>query len=90
MPKLYIPTIMRKNVGGKAILDVAGVTVSDVIATLVADYPDLKPQLLNDAGHVRPHINVFVNSEDIRALDGEDTNLAERDEIYVITAMAGG
>ncbi len=90
MPKLYVPTIMRKNVEGKSTLDVAGGTVSAVLAALVTDYPHVKPQLLNNEGHVHPHINVFVNGEDIRALEGEATSVAERDEVFMISAMAGG
>jgi molybdopterin synthase sulfur carrier subunit len=88
--KVYIPTIMRKNVGGQATLDVGGETVSAVLAALVTDYPHVKAQLLNDKGQVHAHINLFVNGEDIRALAGEATSLAERDEVMMISAMAGG
>lgn len=90
MAKILVPTIMRKNVGGNATVEVAGTTVSAVLATLINNYPAVKAQLLNDEGHVRPFINVFVNGEDIRGLAGEATAVTERDEVQVIPAMAGG
>jgi molybdopterin converting factor small subunit len=90
MPKLYIPTIMRKNAGGNATLQLSGRTVSDVFAHFVATYPAVRAQLLDESGRVQPHINVFVNEDDIRYLSGVDTALDERDEVTVIPAMAGG
>jgi len=90
MPKLYLPTIMRPNAGGRATVQLAGGTVSELFGNLVAEYPNVKAQLLDAEGHVQRHINVYVNGEDVRGLEGEGTSLTERDEIMVLPAMAGG
>ncbi|MEU5878802.1 ubiquitin-like small modifier protein 1 [Spirillospora sp. NPDC047279] len=90
MAKLYVPTIMRKNVDGKSSVDVSGATISDALAALVARYPDVGPQLLSEKGEILRHVNVFVNGDDIRGLEGGSTGLSDRDEIHVIPAMAGG
>jgi molybdopterin synthase sulfur carrier subunit len=90
MAQLYLPTIMRRDAGNRATVVVPGPTVGVVLAQLVADCPAVGPHLLDETGHVRGHINVFVNGDDIRDLQGPDTALAERDEISLIPAMAGG
>lgn len=90
MAKLYLPTIMRRNVGGQATLTVPGQTVASVLDKLVADFPGVAAQLLDETGCLRAHINVFVNCDDIRNLQGQETAVDDRDEVYVIPAMAGG
>jgi len=90
MPKLYLPTIMRRDVGNRSRVVIPGQTVGSVLSQLVADFPDVQAHLLDETGHMRPHINVFVNGNDIRTLQGPETALAERDEVSLIPAMAGG
>jgi len=90
MAKLYLPTIMRRNAGNQATLLVPGQTVASVLGKLVSDFPGVAAQLLDKDGHVYSHINVFVNGDDIRNLSGEETALGDRDEVYLIPAMAGG
>jgi len=90
VPKLYLPTIMRPNAGGRSTVQLSGETVSELMHNLVAEYPNVKGQLLDADGHVQRHINVYVNDEDIRSLSGENTALTDRDEIMVLPAMAGG
>lgn len=90
MAKLYLPTIMRRNTGGQASLTLPGPTVASLLGILVADFPAIRDQLLDDAGKLRSHIKVFVNGNDIRDLQGQDTTVSERDEVQLITAMAGG
>lgn len=90
MPTVYLPTIIRRNVDGKSKVDCSGETVAGLLATLAASYPQAGAQLCGDDGRLRPHVNVFVNGDDIRALDGERTELDERDEVQIIMAMAGG
>lgn len=90
MAKLYLPTIMRHNAGGHSTLTVPGQTVAAVLGRLVTDFPAVRAQLLDEAGQVCGHVKVFVNGDDISQLQGQDTVLADRDEIHLITAMAGG
>jgi molybdopterin converting factor small subunit len=81
---------MRRHTEGRATLDIPGATVSDVFAGLVATYPAVAGQLRDSEGRILRHVNVFVNGDDIRDLDGESTPLNDRDEVQVIPAMAGG
>ena len=90
MALLYLPTIMRPNAGGKAKLTVEGATVSEVFTRLVSEHPKVGNQIFTPEGAVRPHVKVFVNGDDIAALEGSDTPVTDRDEVYVIAAMAGG
>lgn len=90
MPKIYLPTIMRKNADGQSTLYVDGTTVRQVLNTLVRLYPEVESQLLDRSGNVQRHINLYVNDEDIRSLSGDNTPLADRDELFVLPAMAGG
>ncbi len=89
MPVVRIPTVLRPQTGGQARVEVAGATVGEVLATLVADNPALAERLLED-GKVRGYVNVFVDDEDIRYLDGESTAVPERAEISIMPAVAGG
>ncbi|GAA4909083.1 ubiquitin-like small modifier protein 1 [Streptomyces coeruleoprunus] len=90
MPKLYIPTIMRRHTDGRATTEVAGATVAEAFDDLATRYPGVRGLLRDNDGHLLPHINVFVNGDDIRGLDGEKTAVTDRDEVHVIPAMAGG
>lgn len=89
MPVVRIPTVLRPHTGGEAKVEVPGATVGDVLAALVADNPALEERLLED-GRVRGYVNVFVDDEDIRYLDGEATAVAEGAELSIMPAVAGG
>jgi molybdopterin synthase sulfur carrier subunit len=60
-----------------------------VLGALVSDFPGVRAQLFDEDGQVRAHIKVFVNGTDIRSLQGQDTVLADRDEVCLVAAMAG-
>jgi len=65
-------------------------TIDEAIAELQARYPGFKERLLDDAGVVRRFVNVYVNEEDIRFLQNQQTKLKDGDEISIIPAIAGG
>ena len=90
MAKLVLPAITPRNAGGEATLATPGPTVRSVLGALVSDFPAVRAQLFDEDGQVRPHIRVFVNGTDICGLQGQDTVLAERDEVYLIAAMTDG
>ncbi|GAB2715941.1 MoaD/ThiS family protein [Streptomyces bullii] len=90
MPKIFVPTIMRKHTENRATVEVPGSTVSEVFENFLTSYPTVRDLLRGTDGRLRPHINVFVNGDDIRGLEGEKTGLTDRDEVHVIPAMAGG
>lgn len=89
MAVVRIPTVLRPHTGGEARLEVEGATVGDVLAVLVAGNPGLGERLLED-GRVRGYVNVFVDDEDIRYLDGEATVVPAGAEISIMPAVAGG
>jgi molybdopterin converting factor small subunit len=89
MPVVRIPTPLRQHTGGQDSIDVEGATVGEALAQATTRYPDLKERLF-DGAEVRRFVNVYVNNEDIRYLDELDTPVAERDEISIIPAIAGG
>lgn len=90
MAKVYLTSVIRRHVDGHATLDIPGTTVSDVLVRLEASYPAVTTHLRDTEGQLLFHVNVFVNGDDIRHLDGENTQLSEHDEVQVIPAMAGG
>jgi molybdopterin synthase sulfur carrier subunit len=85
-----IPTVLRPQVGGNKEVELAGATVGAVVEALTTAYPSLKSQLLTADGDLNRFVNVYVNGQDVRYLDGLATAVAERDEVRLLPAMAGG
>lgn len=89
MPVVRIPTVLRKHTGDAAELKLDGGTVRAVLSELVARHPALEERLF-DGEQVRGFVNVYVDDEDIRYLDGLDTGVGEDSEIALMPAVAGG
>ncbi len=85
-----LPTVLRPQAGGQSTVEVGGSTVGDVINNLVAAYPDLGANVLDESGALRKFVNVYVDDEDIRFLDKLDTPVAAGDEVAILPAVAGG
>ncbi len=85
-----IPAPLRKLTGGESDVTADGPTVSAIIDNLEANHPGLKERLCDDAGAIRPFVNIYLNDEDIRFLDGPDTKLNEGDMVSIVPAIAGG
>ena len=90
MSVVKIPTVLRPQVGGNKEVELSGATVGAVVEALTAAYPGLKSQLLTAEGELNRFVNVYVNGQDVRYLDGLATAVAERDEVRLLPAMAGG
>jgi len=88
--KVRIPTPLRKLTNNEEVVEVDAATIHDVIAELQARYPGFKERLLDETGAVRRFVNVYVNEEDIRFLQNQQTKLKDGDEISIIPAIAGG
>ena len=88
--EVHLPTVLRSHAGGAAAVTVDGSTVGEVLAKLVAEYPGLSGQVLNDDGTLHKFVNVYVNDDDVRYLSGLDTPVADGDEISILPAVAGG
>ena len=88
--KVRIPTPLRKLTNNEEVVEVQAGTIGAAIAELQARYPGIQERLLDENGEVRRFVNVYVNEEDIRFLNNQQTPLKDGDEISVIPAIAGG
>jgi MoaD family protein len=87
--EVQIPTILRTYTGGEKVVSADGATLADLIADLDANYPGLKDRVTDDAG-LRRFVNVYLNDEDVRFLDGLSTALSDGDSVTILPAVAGG
>jgi sulfur-carrier protein len=85
-----IPTTLRPLSGDTKLVEVAPGSLSDVIAGLDAAHPGFADRLLDDAGALRKFVNVFVDDDDVRYLDGLNTQVADGITVSIIPAVAGG
>ncbi|QMU56224.1 MAG: molybdopterin synthase sulfur carrier subunit [Candidatus Mycalebacterium zealandia] len=90
MPLVRIPTPLRNLSGDRDELNVAAANIGDMIEKLEAECPGMKDRLCDESGEIRRFINIYVNNEDIRFLDGKETALSENDNVSIIPAIAGG
>ena len=88
--KVRIPTPLRKLTNNEELVEINATTIGDAIAELQSRYPGIKERLLDESGSVRRFVNVYVNEEDIRFLQNQQTSLKDGDEISIIPAIAGG
>lgn len=88
--KVRIPTPLRPITGGNSEVEGEGRTLSDLMQDLDRRYPGLAKRLFAEDGNIQRFINIFVNDEDIRFLNGMATELSEGDEVSIIPAIAGG
>ncbi len=85
-----IPTPLQKLTRNQSEVHVEGATVSEVIVQLEAHFPGVRERLCDDQGAVRKFVNLYLNDEDIRFMDGEQTEVNDGDELAIIPAIAGG
>lgn len=85
-----IPTILRTYTQGATEVTVEAGTLQEAIADLDRQYPGIGARVLDEAGELRRFVNVYVNDDDVRFLDGLQTSLAEGAGISIIPAVAGG
>ena len=85
-----IPTPLRSLTKGAAEVQGSGDTVSDIIQDLERQFPGLRDRLVDEGGDLRRFINIYVNEEDIRFLEGAKTTLKAGDSVSIVPAIAGG
>ena len=88
--RILIPTPLRPYTGQQASVDVDGRAIDDVLATLTSTHSQLRSHLFRDDGRLRSFVNVYLNDEDIRHLDGVRTPVAAGDTISIVPSVAGG
>ncbi|MDA1192581.1 MAG: MoaD/ThiS family protein [Candidatus Poribacteria bacterium] len=90
MALVRIPTPLRRLTKGEAEVTATGETIAALIDNLDANYPGLKERICDENGAVRRFVNLYLNNEDIRFLDGTNTKVGADDEVSIIPAIAGG
>ncbi len=85
-----IPTPLRTLTGGNESVQAEGKNVRELVENLESAHPGLRERLLDEKGAVRRFVNLYVGEEDIRFLDGLDTELSGTEEISIVPAIAGG
>jgi sulfur-carrier protein len=90
MVNLRIPTPLRSYTNGQSEIDVQGATVGEAMNDLTLQFPALRPHLYSDNGRLRAFVNLYLNDEDIRQLQGTESLLHEGDRLLLIPSIAGG
>src|SRR5689334_14133605 len=90
MATVVIPTALRQYAGQQDEVTIPGATVDAVLTALTGLYPDLHKQLYSDSGRLRNFVNIYLNDDDVRYLEGGTTPAQDKDTISIIPAIAGG
>ncbi|HEY7255437.1 MAG TPA: ubiquitin-like small modifier protein 1 [Solirubrobacterales bacterium] len=90
MATVRIPPVLRQHTGGASEIEAAGANVGDVLRALTGEHPATEQQLFGPDGDLNRYVNVYLNDEDVRVLDGLDTAVGDADTVVILPAMAGG
>jgi molybdopterin synthase sulfur carrier subunit len=85
-----IPPVLRAAVGGEKELSASGSSVKEILQAVAQSHPDTQSQLFSADGELNRYVNVYLNDEDVRVLDGLQTPVGESDTLVILPAMAGG
>jgi molybdopterin synthase sulfur carrier subunit len=90
MATVRIPPVLRPSVGGEKELNAGGSSVAEVLRAVASSHPDTESQLFAPDGGLNRYVNVYLNDEDVRVLEGLDTQVGDGDTLVILPAMAGG
>jgi sulfur-carrier protein len=90
MATVRIPPVLRPQTGGQPEVEAEGSNVGEVLRALTTAHPDTESQLFGEDGDLNRFVNVYLNDEDVRVLDGLDTAVSDGDTVVILPAMAGG
>jgi molybdopterin synthase sulfur carrier subunit len=88
--KISFPIALRAKIGNRDSVMVAGHTIREIIDMLDHDFPGLRFNLCHETGELRPFVNIFLNRENIRYLQGLDTPVSSGAILYILQSVAGG
>ena len=88
--RVKIPTQLRALTGGQTELEVDATTIRELLGKVGAGHPELVERVLGEDGEIRRFVNVYVEDEDVRFLEGLDTPLKDRQVVSILPAVAGG
>lgn len=87
---ISIPTALRQYAGGSASVSLENGPIGQLLSNLVEQHPQLGKQLYNEQGQLRSFVNIYVGDEDIRYLQGAETQVPDGETVSIIPAIAGG
>ena len=90
MPLIKVPPVLRASTGGEKEVSADGSNVGEVLHALAEAHPETKGQLFGEDGTLNRYVNVYLNDEDVRVLDGLETPVSADDTLVILPAMAGG
>ncbi len=90
MSTVKIPPVLRPSTGGVREILAEGGDVGEVLRQVAAQHPATQDQLFGEGGELNPYVNVYLNDEDVRVLDGLATPVRPDDTLVILPAMAGG
>ncbi|HTA16097.1 MAG TPA: ubiquitin-like small modifier protein 1 [Solirubrobacteraceae bacterium] len=90
MATIKIPPVLRASVGGEREVSASGGNVGELLRDLTDSHPATATQIFSEGGELNRYVNVYLNDEDVRVLDGLDTAVSDSDTVVILPAMAGG
>ena len=90
MSTVKIPPVLRASTGGEKEVSADGQNVGEVLRALAGEHPDTERQIFSAEGSLNRYVNVYLNDEDVRVLNGLETPVKEADTLVILPAMAGG
>jgi sulfur-carrier protein len=90
VPTIKIPPVLRSSTGGQKEVLAEGDNVHEILRQLAQEHPATEAQLFGEGGELNRYVNVYLNDEDVRVLDGLETEVKDGDTLVILPAMAGG
>jgi molybdopterin converting factor small subunit len=90
MATIRIPPVLRPSVGGEREIQADGSSVGEILRAVAEDHPETQTQLFAADGELNRYVNVYLNDEDVRVLEGLETEVGASDTLVILPAMAGG
>jgi sulfur-carrier protein len=90
MATIKIPPVLRASVGGEREVSASGDNVGEILRDLASSHPATESQLFSAEGELNRYVNVYLNDEDVRVLEGLETAVGDGDTLVILPAMAGG
>ena len=90
MSTVKIPPVLRSSTGGEKEISAEGGNVGEVLRALATRHPETERQLFSEDGELNRYVNVYLNDEDVRVLEGLQTPVGDADTLVILPAMAGG
>jgi molybdopterin synthase sulfur carrier subunit len=90
MSTIKIPPVLRSSVGGEKQVNASGSSVGEVLRSLAEQHPATESQLFAEDGGLNRYVNIYLNDEDVRVLEGLETGVSDGDTVVILPAMAGG